>query len=584
MLFSALIYAGSLNGALVWDDRMIVSGEAIGGGDSLLHCFTQPFLNHFFRPLVSVSFYLERMLWHNNPLGYHVTNLLIHVLTVGALMALLHSAFGKRSVALIGGLLFSVQPAQVGTVAWIGGRTDSMALLWISLFAWTLVEAAKSSSRRGLLLLASLIAFNLALYTKEQSLALLPLVPLAFHFWKSDRDSPKNVWLPTFAFAACAVLFLVIGRQFGLPHPSPLSHTPMEIAAQAGRTIAYYALLLIVPTPRWMHTLSLNVLEQSGWWPVALGYLVLGSVLWLIVRWWKRAPAAAWFMAFTILALLPVSNFLPLTFLVAAPYRAAIAGFGLAGVLGWAFSTAIEKIRSASFHSHTPTLPYSSLALILVWQGGLSVWGAAQWRSESRIFHRFVQYDPDNIVANYIYSFTFDKENSYQQSAELKERALTLIFGSEAWRNGPEAALTMQNDPLVRRRAMQNQGTDRDPLYWIVSLYADAGNMWLKAERMDLALALYHAGESLRPYDAGINVGLGYCAGQSGNSAEEIRRMRIALQADPTRTYAHTRLGYAYGKLGQWSAARDEFAIWLKAEPKSEEARKALEEAKKHLN
>jgi tetratricopeptide (TPR) repeat protein len=368
-----------------------------------------------------------------------------------------------------------------------------------------------------------------------------------------------------------------------------LSYTPLEIAAQAGRTMTYYFLLLMAPTPRWMHTISLNVLEQAGWWPVGLGSLVLGVAFWLIVRWWRRAPAAAWFMAFTVLAILPVSNFLPLTFLLAAPYRAAFAGFGLAGVLGWAFSAIIEKAGSTVYRSRTPSppsipaLPFSLLTFLLVWQVMLSVWGAVQWRSESRIFSRFVEYDPDNIVANYIYSFTFDKENGYEQSAELKEKVLTLMFGSEAWRNGPEAAFALRNDPRILRRAMQNQGTDGDAVAWIVSIYAEAGNMRIKASQMDRAVAIYHAGETLRPRDVGINVGLGYCAGQTGNSAEEIRRMRIALQEDSTKTYAHTRLGYAYAKQGEWSAARDEFAIWLKAEPSNDEAKQALEEANKHL-
>src|SRR5205085_6974503 len=57
---AALAFIGSLAGALVWDDRWLLLPTSRYASDSVLHCFTQPFLGNYFRPLVALSLYLER--------------------------------------------------------------------------------------------------------------------------------------------------------------------------------------------------------------------------------------------------------------------------------------------------------------------------------------------------------------------------------------------------------------------------------------------------------------------------------------------------------------------------------------------
>src|SRR5438067_134050 len=89
MLIAALLYLPALGGGLVWDDHYMLDGQAIGGGHSFLRCFTQPFFENYYRPLVSASFFIERKLFHSTPLYFHQTNVLLHVAATGLLMAAL---------------------------------------------------------------------------------------------------------------------------------------------------------------------------------------------------------------------------------------------------------------------------------------------------------------------------------------------------------------------------------------------------------------------------------------------------------------------------------------------------------------
>src|SRR5690349_1371738 len=71
LALSVLVYLPAVRGGIVWDDKWLIDGSAIGGGDSLPHCFTRPFLLNYYRPLVSATVYLERLAWHTWTPGYH---------------------------------------------------------------------------------------------------------------------------------------------------------------------------------------------------------------------------------------------------------------------------------------------------------------------------------------------------------------------------------------------------------------------------------------------------------------------------------------------------------------------------------
>ncbi|HZP81248.1 MAG TPA: hypothetical protein VFB21_06400, partial [Chthonomonadaceae bacterium] len=134
LILASVLYGPALRGLPIWEDNQLIRAA---GTDSLRECFTRPFLDAYFRPLVSLSFLVDHHFWAGEPFMYHQTNILLHVLTTAVWISALQAAFRNWWIAPVGGLMFAVQPAQVSTVAWIGGRTDSLCALWVALFVWT---------------------------------------------------------------------------------------------------------------------------------------------------------------------------------------------------------------------------------------------------------------------------------------------------------------------------------------------------------------------------------------------------------------------------------------------------------------
>lgn len=78
-----LIYIPSLNGSFIWDDNdiYITQNQGIKASDGLYRFwFTTQAAEYY--PVSNSTFWIEWRLWGMNPIGYHATNLILHI--VGA--------------------------------------------------------------------------------------------------------------------------------------------------------------------------------------------------------------------------------------------------------------------------------------------------------------------------------------------------------------------------------------------------------------------------------------------------------------------------------------------------------------------
>ncbi|MGC8666639.1 MAG: tetratricopeptide repeat protein [Chthonomonadales bacterium] len=583
IVIAAGVYSSALQGMMIWDDHVLVGGSGIGGGHSFASCFTQPFLEHYYRPLVSVTFFLDHLMWSTTPLGYHQTNILIHVLTTLALIGTLYAAFGRWRIALLGSLLFAVQPAQVSTTAWIGGRTDALCSLFVCLYAWALFAASKKQGgKRALLYAAAVAAFGAAIFTKEQALALLPCTALAILWFETSPRTEKMrtlaaVMTPSLLIAA---LYVATWMAIGPPRPAALPASLASQVAEGLQSVTYYTLLFIAPSPRWLHTFCLGWFEHHPVWSLAIGSAALAGSLWLLASLLKRRECtAAWFLIFIWLSALPVLNFLPLPSLLVAPYRVGITGIGVAALLAWA----INSIGYARGNALRATLRWSAAGAFFVWYAALTLWGVGQWKDARTLFGTTVRYDPYSIIARMNLAAELLNDHQSQAAERQMEALLTLLYGSNAWRNPQSAWQVFHQDESVRRRVADNQGNFVRPEQWLGAIFAQLGFAREQRKDDDGALACFQASDLLDPANAGASEGFGYIALHRKEYAKAVRYFARALAGQPKRTDLHAALGTAYAHLGKWPEARNEFALCVRRAGWVGLAYSKLAEAQIHL-
>ena len=152
-------------------------------------------------PLTWVTLGLDYLIWGMDPAGYHLTSLVLHVLTAlvlyFVLLRLLRVAQGpgERDLtalylgALFGALLFSVHPLRVESVAWVTERRDVLSGLFslLTVLAYLRAWDTRAGQRLGRTwLLLSLGLFACALLSKAMAVT-LPFVLLLLDLYPLRR-------------------------------------------------------------------------------------------------------------------------------------------------------------------------------------------------------------------------------------------------------------------------------------------------------------------------------------------------------------------------------------------------------------
>ena len=213
LLLTAFAFVGALDNELVnWDDvpNLVINPFYRGlSPENLAWMFTTTYGGHY-QPLSWVSFALDYLLWGGTPFGFHLTNVVLHLMVTAAFFfvarRLIASAIkNERSeISLIGAaaatLLFSIHPLRVESVAWATERRDVLSGFWLMLTLWFYLAAAAPNrpQYRKLLLVAALLCYVLSLLSKASGitlpavLILLDLYPLRRLRNPEPDSKPEN--------------------------------------------------------------------------------------------------------------------------------------------------------------------------------------------------------------------------------------------------------------------------------------------------------------------------------------------------------------------------------------------------------
>lgn len=210
LLLVGIGHAASLFGFFLADDFYNLN-NALRGGWSLNnitqgflidnYCFqdgwTPPFLSqftlHYFRPVFVLSLLLDHAVWGLKAWGYHLTNILLHLMVVGSLFGILREWLpSKDTLALFGAAFYGLMPYHGMSVAWISGRTEILAALGIMVSLWAFLRFDRT--RRFTDYILSVTAGLFALLSKETAVV-LPLLLTAAWTFRPNRRHFSFLWL-----------------------------------------------------------------------------------------------------------------------------------------------------------------------------------------------------------------------------------------------------------------------------------------------------------------------------------------------------------------------------------------------------
>src|SRR6266545_3242341 len=128
---AAAAYAATLGYELVWDDTLLIQQSwRLHHWRALPSLLTSHFwsevgeASHYYRPLVTLTFFLDLQIWGLRPLGFHLTNVLAHLAVTLAVLAVARRALQGELTAVACALVFALHPLHTESVSFVSGRTD----------------------------------------------------------------------------------------------------------------------------------------------------------------------------------------------------------------------------------------------------------------------------------------------------------------------------------------------------------------------------------------------------------------------------------------------------------------------------
>jgi tetratricopeptide (TPR) repeat protein len=277
----------ALRNGFIWDDPLVLQQlRAIRAWGDLVFMPTQ-IPRSYYRPLIFVSYLIDRALGGETPFWFHLSVIGFHALNCLLVFQLAAHCFREDQViAVASALLFAVFPTHVESVAWMAGRSDVIVCTFLLLTVLLSIrrDATWTAWMSG-------VTFFLALLSKEMAITGLLVVPAL------DWLSTRRLYWPRYAplFLASIVYFALRQHSVGaLVGGAPVPATPAELAPDLLRAVGFYLVQSVAP----MRLCAFIPTVPDAAIYLAAGVLSPLATVALLYRAW---PRARWPIAFLLL-------------------------------------------------------------------------------------------------------------------------------------------------------------------------------------------------------------------------------------------------------------------------------------------
>jgi protein O-mannosyl-transferase len=509
-----------------WDDGLYVTENTVIQNLSF-HNVKKIFTSYFgsnYLPLTMLSYSLEYRFFKLDPFGYHLTNLILHLLNCLLVFWLIYLLTQRISISAISTLFFGLHPLHVESVAWVSERKD---LLYALFFLAAMVSYGyylRSPKIRRYYYLC-LILFLAALLAKPMAIT-LPLVLLLIDYF-NNRKADKRMFIDKIPFLILSLIFGVlaaIGQYVtGAVRSEHLLNFFHKIAI-ASYSIIFYLYKLVLP-------IKLSCLyPYSGVNNPAFLYSLAGFIvlLVLVIRSAKYTRKVIFGSAFFLVTLLPVLQFIPIGETIVADRYVYIASLGIFYILAegifWLFH---NKTRNSSF------LRGLLLAILIVLTSFLAslTWQRCQvWRDSMSLWNDVLTKHPNVATAFNNRGITYKDQGDIQQAISDYSKAIVI------------------NPKFVN--AHYNRGI----------VYKDQGNI-------QQAISDFSKAIKIKPnyVDAYNNRGLAYK--DQGNIQQAISDYNKVIEINPNFEKAYNNRGVTYNDQGDIQQAISDFNKAIEINP-----------------
>jgi tetratricopeptide (TPR) repeat protein len=559
VLLSLLSYAQTFNYDFCYDDDRLVlkRAEDYKNPRFLSIVFKVPFwgfsptgAGNYYRPIVTLTYWLNYMLFGLKPGYYHALNLLVHTANGILLFFIILRISGRKELSFFTSALFLTHPIHTASVAWISGRTDLLALMFMLLAYLFFVEArvSKNPWPTSLGILTG-SAFLSALLCKEAVLLFPAIMIVSDGLGFLSKETGKKKWplLLPYLSAGLALLFY-----FGLRSNALHSSLPPDLFKEAlswkaifhiPSIVTYYVKAMLYPVvfylqPHWIVSTSLSDFSMWLAWLIFLG-LIAAFIL-------ARQTSIRIGLCIFFATVIPVLY----SFVADNPvneYWAYLPSVGFAVILG------AGLYRLNQWKKAPVRLGTALSILVLLLYVPLCWLRNPHLKDNIALFTDGIKRSPDKTVYYLNLGAAYAKKGDLEKAKTLWERALTIDPKTES-ANSNLGIYYVKKGDLAKAIEYFEKELLINPDY--IPALLDIGKTYLSAGQPEKAIPYLEKTLAIDPKFAPVELNkiAMYSSRQAGPGAA-IRIWEIIVKDVPAFPEAYISLGTAYAKAGQYPLA-----------------------------
>ena len=555
--------------------------------------------------------------------GYHVVNILIHIVTsigVFGLGYLLSVRSNQTRIITLGplrisnhlilgelaALFFALHPIQTQAVTYIVQRLASMTAMFYVLSLWTYLKFRLAQDQRGKKVWAglSLAAAIAAMHCKETAITLpiiILLIELIFFLPKRQgkaragidwRKMRRNLFvilpwvltifiIPAYMLEVRDLIWQTEGEPSSLSGDTFFDKVNVERVAAASvettkisrttylltqiNVVRTYLRLVAWPTGQNIdhdYPLTLTLNDRATVWSLILHGMLIGVAILLLSK-GRKIPALG--IIFFYIALLPESSFFPIIDVIFEHrlYLPMIGAALLVGDVGQMVLVVVNKKVKRSRITETWLV-----CLCLVGVVGLAVASYERnkvWKDEVTLWTDAKEKAPNKARPHNNLGKAFLDRRMFGEAEALYKRELEIDPKSVSAHNNLGSIYGVQG------RYEEAIGEVQEALAISPNhdaAYNNLGNVLMMQGKLAAAEEAYRTSISLNTKDAGVWRNLGDVLVKQEKYEEAIEAYRQAINMVPGEALWHSKLGAALGAVNRMTEARTELEKALQLNPR----------------
>ncbi|MDO8142214.1 MAG: tetratricopeptide repeat protein [Candidatus Brocadiales bacterium] len=562
-LISIIVYLNCLQNSFVYDDdSTIINNYFIRHWSNLPDLFTSRYFvlsaELTYRPVVTLSYFIDYTFWHLNPLGYHLTNILLHATNSVLVFIFGFQIFKRRSAALISAIFFSSYPLFSEVVNAVGFREDLMAFMFLIL---AFICYMKANQQRYILYYPmSLSCYFLSLFSKEMAIT-LPVLIILYDTVFKGTSYPKARCLYYLGYFFVAI-FYILNRFFFLHNPleSQIPYPQGSLFVNfltMTHVLASYVKLLFLPfhlNADYVVPFSASIANISFWLAVLL-FVAIG-ICSFRMRFQNRRMY--FFILWFFITLIPVMNIIPLGNLMAERYLY---------IPGAGFGMIVACFLSKKHDTGLKTIAISFvfvLFFVLMGNAYLTSQRNKDWKDGLWLWSKTTLTSPNSFRAHINLGNAYEKKGLNTKAFEEYQKALSIDPNDADIYNNLGIYYNKMNlfEDAIRHFIRCLNINPKHP-----RAYNNLGVVFTKQRRLDEAIQVFREALSINPLYPDAHNNLGIACYRKGMTDEAEREFKLAISIEPYHAEAHNDLGILYNDRRQFADAIREFEMAVQIKP-----------------